>query len=89
MLISRADLTVVCHEDATTPLAQVSLPEHGEVVVVVGPEGGLTPDELSAFRSAGGQLVSLGDGVLRASSAGVVALAQLQVLAELRAQDRG
>ena len=57
--------------------------------MVVGPEGGLTPDELSAFRSAGGQLVSLGDGVLRASSAGVVALAQLQVLAELRAQDRG
>ena len=89
MLISRADLTVVCHEDATTPLAQVSLPEHGEVVVVVGPEGGLTPDELSAFRAAGGQLVSLGDGVLRTSSAGVVALAQLQVLAELRAQDRG
>lgn len=89
LLISGADLALVCHEDATTPLAQVSLPEHGEVVVVVGPEGGLTSDELSAFRAAGGQLVSLGDGVLRTSSAGVVALAQLQVLAELRTQDRG
>ena len=80
-------------------LVALNLQDHGAVVafcaaeridlVVVGPEGGLTPDELSAFRSAGGQLVSLGDGVLRTSSAGVVALAQLQVLAELRTQDHG
>lgn len=86
-LISSADLALVCHEDAATPLAQISLPERGEVVVVIGPEGGLTVDELSAFQAVGGQLVSLGDGVLRTSSAGVVALAQLQVLADLRVQD--
>ncbi len=84
-LIRSADLALVCHEDAAVPLPRVPLPASGEVVVVVGPEGGISPDELEAFQAAGAQLVGLGDGVLRTSTAGVVALAQLQALAELQA----
>lgn len=88
-LISSADLALVCHEDATVPLPRVTLPASGEVVVVVGPEGGISPDELDAFQTAGAQLVALGDGVLRTSTAGVVALAQLQALAELQSAASG
>ncbi|WP_341728607.1 16S rRNA (uracil(1498)-N(3))-methyltransferase [Brooklawnia sp.] len=80
-LILDASLALVAHEEATVPLAAVELPADGEVVVIIGPEGGISPDELQAFEEAGAKLVSLGDGVLRTSSAGVVSLAQLQVLA--------
>jgi 16S rRNA (uracil1498-N3)-methyltransferase len=46
-----------------------------EIVIVVGPEGGITDDELAAFRASGGQIAHLGPTVLRTSSAGIVAAA--------------
>lgn len=46
----------------------------GRVVVLVGPEGGVSPDELEAFRSAGATPVLLGPEVLRSSTAGPAAL---------------
>ena len=49
-------------------------------MVIVGPEGGLTPEELDAFAQAGGRPTLIADAVLRTSTAGVVALAQLQAL---------
>ena len=48
-------------------------PRTGSVVVVVGPEGGLTDDEVAAFTAAGAHAVRLGAEVLRTSTAGVVA----------------
>ena len=53
------------------------MPATGSVVVVVGPEGGLTDDEVAAFTRAGAHAVRLGDEVLRTSTAGVVAVAAL------------
>ncbi len=67
-----AALAVVLHESATTPLALASVPADGDVVVVVGPEGGLTDEEIAAF---GVEPYRLGDTVLRTSTAGVVAAA--------------
>jgi 16S rRNA (uracil1498-N3)-methyltransferase len=72
-----ADLALVLHEDATLPIAAVDLPAGGEVVVVVGPEGGISPEELAAFDAVGARTVRVGDHVLRTSTAGVVALAAL------------
>lgn len=69
-----AKLAVVLHEEATRPLSESVLPDEGDVVVVVGPEGGLTPAELDAF---GLEPVRLGDTVLRTSTAGVAACAVL------------
>lgn len=70
----------VLHEDATVPLAHKDIPD-GDVMIVVGPEGGISPAELEQFQAAGGQLVSVSDAVLRTSTAGLVAVAQLQALA--------
>ena len=67
--------TLVLHEEASVPLASVALPADGEVLLVVGPEGGITPAELSALGSAGATAVRLGASVLRTSTAGAAAAA--------------
>ena len=46
-----------------------------DVVLVVGPEGGIAPAELETLEAAGATLVRLGTTVLRTSTAGPVALA--------------
>jgi len=74
-LLGTASLGVVLHESADEPLAGLAVPADGEVVLVVGPEGGITGDEVDAFRSAGARVVRLGDSVLRASTAGTAAAA--------------
>src|SRR5699024_4412451 len=45
-LLAAVDLALVLHEDATEHIADVDLPEEGRVAVVVGPEGGISPEEL-------------------------------------------
>jgi 16S rRNA (uracil1498-N3)-methyltransferase len=69
-----ADLAIVLHETATSALAALRFPDAGDIVVVVGPEGGITEDELAALAEAGAHVVRLGDQVLRSSTAGVAAL---------------
>ncbi|MFQ1000817.1 16S rRNA (uracil(1498)-N(3))-methyltransferase [Modestobacter sp. SSW1-42] len=76
-LLGDVDLTLVLHEQARRPLAQVEVPAEGTVVVVVGPEGGITDGEVVAFRAAGAHSVRLGPEVLRTSTAGAAALAAL------------
>ncbi|QFG68890.1 16S rRNA (uracil(1498)-N(3))-methyltransferase [Ornithinimicrobium pratense] len=82
--VAESALTVVLHEEAEEPLAQVSLPEQGEVLVVVGPEGGIAAQELTALTAAGAQPVRLGRTVLRSSSAGPAALAVLNARSRWR-----
>ncbi|WZH36362.1 MAG: 16S rRNA (uracil(1498)-N(3))-methyltransferase [Microbacterium enclense] len=48
-----------------------------DVVLVVGPEGGIAPEELDALLEAGARLVRLGDTVLRTSTAGAAAISVL------------
>ncbi|WP_248581124.1 16S rRNA (uracil(1498)-N(3))-methyltransferase [Nocardioides sp. InS609-2] len=74
-LVRAADLVVVLHEEAAQPLPAVGDAAH--VVVVVGPEGGLTDEEVAAFVAAGAVPVRLGSEVLRTSTAGVAAVAAL------------
>jgi 16S rRNA (uracil1498-N3)-methyltransferase len=75
--IAGADLAVVLHEEAREPIADLAVPDRGEIVVVVGPEGGLADEEVAAFRAAGAVPVRLGAEVLRTSTAGVAAAAAL------------
>jgi 16S rRNA (uracil1498-N3)-methyltransferase len=74
---AKATLAVVLHESAADPLAGCTVPAKGEVLVVVGPEGGITDEELEALRAAGAVACRLGSTVLRSSTAGVAALAAL------------
>lgn len=73
------------HEEAAVPLAGRHLPEAGEIVLVVGPEGGLAERELAAFAAAGAVPVRLGESVLRSSTAGPAALAVLSAAGRWRA----
>lgn len=69
-----AALALILHEQATQPLSELVDTSAADVVVVVGPEGGIAEAELAALRDAGGHVVRLGDTVLRSSTAGVAAL---------------
>lgn len=73
----QAELTLVLHEEAAQPLTSVELPTAGEVLLVVGPEGGISPAEVDALVEAGAVAVRLGRTVLRTSTAGAAALAVL------------
>ena len=74
-LTGSADLVVVLHESASAPFSALEVAGVSSIVVVVGPEGGLSDDELEAFSAA--SVVRLGDSVLRTSTAGVAAVAAL------------
>ncbi|MET8865320.1 16S rRNA (uracil(1498)-N(3))-methyltransferase [Nonomuraea sp. NPDC004580] len=76
-LLAEAALGLVLHEEATEPLSGVALPAGGDVVMVVGPEGGVSEEELERFRAAKAEPVLLGPTVLRTSTAGVAAAAVL------------
>jgi 16S rRNA (uracil1498-N3)-methyltransferase len=76
-VITRVGAGLILHEGAEQALSTVELPATGELTVVVGPEGGIAPDELAAFVAAGARAVRLGPTVLRTSTAGVAAAAVL------------
>ena len=75
--LAGAAAAFVLHEEATERLTAAALPDIGEIVLVVGPEGGISDAELGALREAGASPVRLGDAVLRTSTAGVAALSVL------------
>ncbi|WP_335982050.1 16S rRNA (uracil(1498)-N(3))-methyltransferase [Streptomyces sp. CA2R106] len=76
-LLADADFAAVLHEEGASPLATAELPATGSVMLVVGPEGGVSPEELALFAAAGAPSYRLGPTVLRTSTAGVAALSLL------------
>ena len=63
--------------DAPAALTELELGDAEQVVLLVGPEGGISPRELATLADAGASLVHLGREVLRTSTAGPAALAVL------------
>ena len=76
-LLANADLALVLHESADQSISDIEVPEHGSVIVVVGPEGGVSPEELKVFAQSGAKIVRMGAPVMRTSTAGGVALGVL------------
>lgn len=64
-------------EQALTALTPDELEREGPLLIVVGPEGGIAPDERDALTAAGARCVRLGASVLRTSTAGPAAIAVL------------
>jgi 16S rRNA (uracil1498-N3)-methyltransferase len=76
-LLGGAAFAGILHEEAAEPLATAELPGDGDLVLVVGPEGGVSPEEITAFTTAGAAPYRLGPTVLRTSTAGVSAASVL------------
>jgi 16S rRNA (uracil1498-N3)-methyltransferase len=68
---------VLLEADAAFRLHELPLPEGGELLLIVGPEGGISPAERAALREAGAVEARLGPTVLRTSTAGAAAAAIL------------
>ena len=76
--VAGAGLAVILHEDAVTPLRRVlgkwsaerQAADATEILLIVGPEGGISPREVTRLCSAGAVTALLGPHVLRSSTAG-------------------
>jgi len=81
-LIKSADLALVFHESAQVKLSEIitSQIKAKNVVVVIGPEGGITEEELAAFAAAGAHVAGLGRPILRSAHAGLAALSAINSL---------
>jgi 16S rRNA (uracil1498-N3)-methyltransferase len=81
-LIKSADLALVFHESATVKLSEIITPQTKakKVVIVIGPEGGITDQELEAFAAAGALVAGLGRPILRSAHAGLAALSAVNSL---------
>ena len=72
-LVSSAGIALVLHESGHLPIGSIDIPRAGTIVIVVGPEGGVTEAELAELTSAGGLATVMGPAVMRTSTAGTVA----------------
>ena len=75
-----APTVLVLHEEATASIKDVPLAD--DVVVLVGPEGGIGDAELDRLKEAGAMPIKLGPEVLRTASAAMVALAAIGMRTE-------
>jgi len=73
--IAKVDLALVFHESAAMRISQVVTPQAKKVAIIIGPEGGLTDQELETFAAAGAKVVLMGRPILRSAHAGLAALA--------------
>jgi 16S rRNA (uracil1498-N3)-methyltransferase len=70
---------IVFHEEASTKFTELTIPNsQSSVYLVIGPEGGISEQELLSFQNNGSKVVRLGDTVLRSAHAGFAALSAVQ-----------
>jgi 16S rRNA (uracil1498-N3)-methyltransferase len=73
--IAKADLALVFHESATSTISRATTAGAQKVLIIIGPEGGLTDDEVETFAAAGAKVVLMGRPILRSAHAGLAAMA--------------
>jgi len=75
--IANYDLAIVFHESAQHKLTDVVKPGVKKVLIIIGPEGGLTDEELALFTAAGAKTALMGRPIFRSAHAGMAALSGL------------
>jgi 16S rRNA (uracil1498-N3)-methyltransferase len=79
--IGLSDLAIVFHESAKTKLSdQISSHNVEHLLIIIGPEGGITEDELAAFTDAGAKVALMGRPILRSAHAGIAAVSAVSAL---------
>ena len=73
-------IALVLHESATVKLTELPVAQADSLLLIVGPEGGISDDEITELSDAGATPVVLGPTVLRTSTAAAVALGALGAL---------
>ena len=72
--IPNYDLAIVFHESASQKLTDAVKLGVKKVLIIIGPEGGITDEELALFKSAGAQVALMGRPIFRSAHAGMAAL---------------
>jgi 16S rRNA (uracil1498-N3)-methyltransferase len=79
--IKISDLAIAFHESATSKLSdQVSSHNVEHLLIIIGPEGGLTDEEIAAFTEAGAKVALMGRPILRSAHAGIAAVSAVSAL---------
>ena len=79
--IKISDLAIAFHESATSKLSdQVSSHNVEHLLIIIGPEGGLTDEEIAAFTTAGAKVALMGRPILRSAHAGIAAVSAVSAL---------
>jgi 16S rRNA (uracil1498-N3)-methyltransferase len=78
-LFSKDTQAIVFHESAGEKFAQLQLADSlTSIFLIIGPEGGISPNEISIFENTGCKVVRLGETVLRSAHAGFAAISAIQ-----------
>lgn len=78
--IARTDIAFLFHESATSKLSAITAPKVAKALIIIGPEGGITDEELKAFTSSGAKIALMGRPIFRSAHAGIAGLAAVQTL---------
>lgn len=79
-IIQSADCALLFHQAADQKLSGVLPTSAQKITVIIGPEGGLTDEEIATCVAAGAQVALLGRPVLRTAHAGLAALSAINAL---------
>jgi len=79
--IRLSDLAIVFHESAQTKLSdQITSGSVENLLIIIGPEGGITDQELAVFTEAGAKTALMGRPILRSAHAGLAAVSAVSAL---------
>jgi len=79
--IKLSDLAIAFHESAEVKLSDcISSHNVAHLLIIIGPEGGITLGELDQFKEAGAKIALMGRPILRSAHAGIAAVAAVSAL---------
>ncbi len=72
--VKKVDLALIAYEKGGQPLERLLFPSAARILLIIGPEGGFTEQEIAEATAAGAHVLTLGPRILRTETASLVAL---------------